>query len=248
MKVLLKNQGKRVAHHADLGALREYHIARKHEIKSRLEDFSRFRYGSYAWAYENGKLFLGASKKNLDERLFEELSFCILTANSSFTVGMKAINSIRNLLAEADAGNLQKKLKAIRCRFHTKRAHYIASTRDYLENEHNFRLSRLINSLSSDRNALRDFFASNPGIKGIGYKEASHFLRNIGFSGYAILDKHVLSAMQEFGITMEMKRPSNRAQYISLEGKLADFSRKVGIDFDELDLLLWSRKTGEVLK
>lgn len=48
---------------------------------------------------------------------------------------------------------------------------------------------------------------------------------------------------------MESSRPpSSRARYLEVEEKLKGVARDVGIDFDELDLVLWSMKTGEVLK
>jgi N-glycosylase/DNA lyase len=98
------------------------------------------------------------------------------------------------------------------------------------------------------RDARRDFFAKNKGIKGLGYKEASHFLRNIGYPGYAILDKHILNSLREMGIIGKGMRPATREGYRAIEQRLERFSREIGIDMDHLDLLLWSRKTGEILK
>jgi len=86
------------------------------------------------------------------------------------------------------------------------------------------------------------------GIKGLGYKEASHFLRNIGFRGYAILDKHVLNCLFELKIIDDPKPPSTRSKYLKVEEKLRQFASEIKIDFDEMDLVLWSMKTGEVLK
>ncbi len=95
----------------------------------------------------------------------------------------------------------------------------------------------------------RDFFAANKRIKGLGYKESSHFLRNIGFPGYAILDKHILNSLREMGvISKRMRPPTTRARYLAIERKLRQFSGEIGIDMDQLDLLLWSRKTGENLE
>jgi N-glycosylase/DNA lyase len=94
----------------------------------------------------------------------------------------------------------------------------------------------------------RDFFAANPGVRGLGYKEASHFLRNVGFRGYAILDKHILGRLAEFGVIESPKPPSTKKRYLDLEQKLKHFSERIDIDFDELDLLLWYTKTGEILK
>lgn len=94
----------------------------------------------------------------------------------------------------------------------------------------------------------RDWLVKEKGIKGLGYKEASHYLRNIGFSGYAILDKHVLRCLHELKIIDEPKPPNTRSRYLRVEEKLKQLASRAGIDFDELDLVLWSMKTGEILK
>jgi thermostable 8-oxoguanine DNA glycosylase len=44
------------------------------------------------------------------------------------------------------------------------------------------------------------------------------------------------------------KPPATRERYLETEDRLRSFARQVKIDFDELDLVLWSMKTGEVLK
>ena len=86
------------------------------------------------------------------------------------------------------------------------------------------------------------------GIKGLGYKESSHFLRNVGLRGYAILDKHILRCLFEVGVLDSPQPPTTRTRYLATEQRLRDFARDVSIDFDELDLVLWSMKTGEILK
>ena len=81
-----------------------------------------------------------------------------------------------------------------------------------------------------------------------GIKEASHFLRNIGFPGYAILDKHIMNSLREMGVISKKMRHTTRAGYLEIEKRLEQFAAEIGIDMDHLDLLLWSRKTGEILK
>ena len=85
-------------------------------------------------------------------------------------------------------------------------------------------------------------------IKGLGYKEASHFLRNIGLKDYAILDKHVLRSLAELKLIDDPKPPNTRLRYLTIEEKLKKLAKITQIDFDELDLVLWSLKTGEILK
>ena len=79
-------------------------------------------------------------------------------------------------------------------------------------------------------------------------KEASHFLRNIGFRGYAILDRHIINSLNEFGVLSTNDKPKNAKEYLETEQKFIDFSKQAGIDMNELDLLLWSRKNGRILK
>ena len=92
----------------------------------------------------------------------------------------------------------------------------------------------------------REYLVAN--IKGFGYKEASHYLRNLGKSGYAILDKHVLRAMAEFGIIDEVPKSLNRRRYLEMEEKLRAWSKELNIPMDDLDFVLWSRKSDEILK
>ena len=99
-----------------------------------------------------------------------------------------------------------------------------------------------------DRQERRDWLAKEPRIKGLGYKEASHFLRNVGFKGYAILDKHILRCLNEVGVVDSPKPPTTRKRYLDIESRMQRFAAEVQIDFDELDLVLWSMKTGEILK
>lgn len=100
----------------------------------------------------------------------------------------------------------------------------------------------------SDPVERRDWLATEPRIKGLGYKESSHYLRNIGFKGYSILDKHIVRCLAELGVIDSAKPPANRSRYLDTETKMRQFAGEVGIDFDELDLVLWSMKTGEILK
>jgi N-glycosylase/DNA lyase len=93
----------------------------------------------------------------------------------------------------------------------------------------------------------RDWLARTPGIKGLGYKEASHFLRNVGFKGYGILDKHIVRCLAELGVIDSPKPPTTRNRYLEAEQRMKSFADEVGINFDELDLVLWSMRTGKVL-
>lgn len=181
-----------------------------------------------------------------DSAIFTELCFCIFTAGSSARSGLICIEAIKDIILTGSASEIEARI-INKHRYPKARAEYIVHTREYFNREWNFKIRDLIESFNN-RLELRDFFATNKGIKGIGYKEASHFLRNIGFKGYAILDIHIIRSLYEFGIIDSPNPPSNRSKYLAIEEKLKEFAKMIEIDFDELDLLLWSNKTGEVLK
>ena len=161
-------------------------------------------------------------------------------------MGIKSVEAMKSLLPNGSLNKLQDSLDGVH-RFPNARPAYIVHTREYLKCKHDFQIRNLILSFN-DPIERRDFFAKNKNIKGIGYKEASHFLRNIGFSGYAILDKHILNTLHELGVIASPKPPSTRDRYLQIEDRLKGFADDLGIHIDELDLLLWSEKTGEILK
>ena len=181
-----------------------------------------------------------------DHRLFEELSFCIFTANTSAEMGLKAVDAVRNVLIDGNADEMTRRLEGI-YRFSNVRPEYIIHTRNHLKNIINFEIKKKIKSFK-DKNELRDFFALSKDVKGLGMKEASHFLRNIGFNGYAILDKHIINSLHEFGVLKTNEKPKNSKEYFDIEQKFIEFAKEIGINMDELDLLLWSRKNGRILK
>jgi N-glycosylase/DNA lyase len=210
--------------------LRTAHLARRKEIRARLREFRR--------VWQDGS----------DTQLFEEMVYCIFTAGASAVSGSGAVNAVRPLLKDGSRVALTRALKQKPAyRFHNVRAEYVVSTRSYLSETVAMRLRDQLKSFS-DPFERRDWLARNPKIKGLGYKEASHFLRNIGFKGYGILDKHIVRCLAELGVIDSSKPPTTRARYLETEARMRNFSGVVGIDFDELDLALWSMKTGKILK
>ena len=181
-----------------------------------------------------------------DERLWEEMVYCIFTAGSSARMGLNAVEAVRHLIHVGTREEMTEALKG-KYRYIAARPGYIIVTRDYLQEHCGFRLRNKLASFS-DPIARRDWLAGERRVKGLGYKEASHFLRNIGIPGYAILDKHILRCLSEVGVIDSPKPPSTRLRYIEIEKRFRAFAQGVKIDFDELDLVLWSMRTGEILK
>ncbi|MFH2019933.1 MAG: N-glycosylase/DNA lyase [archaeon] len=210
------------------------------KIKKRLSEFEIFFCSPVSWHYVNNQMILMPSTRSDNQRLFEELAFCLLTANTSAVMSMKAVDQIRQILFTGNYDDIRSGLVSAGYRFPNKRAEYISQAREKFSDN----LKQLITK--KDKFELREYLVSS--VKGLGYKEASHFLRNVGVRGLAILDKHILKSMSEKGLIDEVPKSLNKKTYLEYESILKDYSNKENIDFDELDLLWWSNKNGEVLK
>ena len=86
-------------------------------------------------------------------------------------------------------------------------------------------------------------------VKGIGYKEAGHFLRNIGFDqDLAILDRHILKNLKRLGVIDGVPDSLTKRQYLATETKMKELSEAVHIPMSHLDFVLWYKETREILK
>ena len=217
---------------------------KKEDIKSRLNEFSTFYNNSVSWYFENKNMVLKSVDITDNERIFEELTFCLLTANTSAVMGLKGVDAVRHVLINGTYEQIKDKLVSVGYRFPNKRAEYIIEAREKFKKEFDFDFKRLIDG--KDPKKVREFFASN--VKGLGYKESSHFLRNIGVFGLAILDKHIIRTMHEYGLINDVPKSLNKKRYLEIEKKYIKFADSISINMDELDLLLWSMKNGRILK
>ena len=189
-------------------------------IESRIEEFSKIKEGGI-------------------EEIFIELCFCIMTANC----GAEKCIEIHDLIGE-DFLNLSEeglvhKFKEYGYRFPNVRANYIIKARDYKD-----QLNEIL-FFSQDRLDLRNKLVKT--IKGLGYKESSHFLRNIGFTDYAIIDFHIVDLLERYNF-IEKPKTMTKNKYHEIERVLLKLGEKMGLNLAELDLYLWYLETGKVLK
>ena len=91
----------------------------------------------------------------------------------------------------------------------------------------------------------RDWLVKN--INGLGMKEASHFLRNVGFKDVTIIDFHIIDLLKREGLIEEFSN-LNKKKYLEIEEVLRNLGDKVNLSLGELDLYLWYIETGKVLK
>lgn len=200
--------------------IRELYEERKKAVRERLAEFAAVRPAGY----------------------FYELVYCLLTPQSSAVNAAKAVRVLRDHDFHHSDINPEPLLYQdnFYIRFHRTKAKHLLAVKEQ------FPIIRRELSNGSPTIQLREWLVKN--VRGIGWKEASHFLRNIGHRNLAILDRHILKNLVRLGMLRQLPATLTAKRYKSIENKFRQFSHDVHIPMDELDLLFWSLETGEILK
>ncbi|MCX6801529.1 MAG: N-glycosylase/DNA lyase [Candidatus Diapherotrites archaeon] len=202
---------------------------RKREIRKRLSEFKQ------KW-------------KESDESVFAELAFCLCTPQSNALKCDEAVTLAKKQGCFSNQHALKKCLHR-RVRFHNNKSAYIAEARKFFERDGKLEIKKILKGQGIKKNHLqtRGWLALN--VKGLGLKEASHFLRNIGFyENIAILDRHILKNLKALGAIKEVPKHLGKKEYFAIEKKLLAFCKKEKIKPEEFDLALWAKETGFVFR
>ena len=177
-------------------------------------------------------------KNKSGQEIFFELCFCFLTANTSADLGIRMQESMgMDPFISFSLSELTKRLKNERYRFYNTRSKYIVESRWIIDE-----LPVILNHPNSWYK--REFLVES--LKGIGYKEASHFLRNTGSFHYAILDKHIIRMMDpEFS---RSGKALDRKKYYHYENKFLEIASKFKLEPGILDLYMWKLATNKLIK
>lgn len=185
--------------------------------------------------------FQQIGKRSDKKELFKELAFCLFTPQSN---AHRCWNSVLRLVSmdlifTAPSSLIARKLKGVR--FHNNKSKYLVRARKLFPE-----VLDLLDRKASPFD-IRDWLVKN--MPGLGYKEASHFLRNIGFgSELAILDRHIMRCLVEFDVIPQIPVSLSRKKYLELEQKMKEFSQKIDIPLSHLDLVFWYREKLEIFK
>ena len=173
-----------------------------------------------------------------EETYFYELCFCLLTPGSKARQAEKVVDFLKEKDFENCPVDFGGELK--RVRFHN------VKRKRLIDMKHSY--SKILHEIKSnnDNFRLREYLVEN--VNGLGYKEASHFLRNIGRKNLAILDRHILKNLVKYGALDTHPTSLSKKNYLEIEQKLNRLAKANEISMDELDLLFWSFETGEVFK
>ncbi|BDB97777.1 N-glycosylase/DNA lyase [Saccharolobus caldissimus] len=178
-----------------------------------------------------------------EEVWFRELVLCILTANSSFLSAFKALNCLGELIYYADETIISKNLRSCNYRFYNLKAKYIVEARKMIYGKLKDKIKPIADQ---DPFLAREKLLK---IKGLGMKESSHFLRNVGYFDLAIIDRHVINFLKEIGALGEKRiRSLSKSQYIVLENILKSIASNFNIKVGVFDLFIWYKETNTIVK
>ncbi len=208
--------------------LRQTYKKIQKEIETRIEEFKNL--------WKNAK----------DEEVFAELCFCLCTPQTKAVNADKAIKSLlkKDVLFFAGADEISKHLKGL-VRFHNNKANYIVEARNFFSENGKLCLKCKIDEKNTKK--TRFYFYEN--IKGLGLKEASHFMRNLGFGeNLAILDRHILKNLVLLGVLDSLPKNLDKKEYLRIEQQMQNFAEKEQIPLEHLDFIFWRNETGQIFK
>jgi len=199
-----------------------------------------------------------------EEELWGELCLCILSSNVPYELALSAFEHLRSDqflkteriiecpdAAQSIAIELSRQIYSPKrkdgsfrkYRFPNIRATNIVKAAKTLYEE-GPALSWILMNCTSEHET-RDLLVEN--IHGIGLKEASHFLRDIGYSNsLAIIDSHVIAFLVELGAI-----PANKANvvtpslYTRLERVLQNLCADLGVNLSIFDMAIWQYMRGK---
>ncbi|WP_066730050.1 N-glycosylase/DNA lyase [Sneathia sanguinegens] len=181
-----------------------------------------------------------------EKDFFAEIAFCILTPQSKAKNAWKIIEILKEngLLYSGTSEELVDYLNLVR--FKNTKAKRLVDLRNLLTIDKRLASKEIIFH-TKNVIEIREWLVKN--VKGFGYKEASHVLRNLGFGeNIAILDRHILRTLKKLDIIDEIPKTLSPSNYKKIENKMREYSKYVGISMDRLDLIFWYKQLHYLFK
>ena len=201
------------------------------------------------------RLHFQRHRETIDHRLAEfralppeeflwELCYCLLTPGSRALHAAQAVAELRR------DGFLVRRFDPtpyLRDRRHYIRFHNRKGERLLAIAEQGEAIMEILCDRGTDASAKRDRLVAH--VCGLGWKEASHLLRNIGFLDLAILDRHILKHLHRCNAIDTLPDAiGSRRRYLEIEDRFRQLADSFGLSLQQLDLLFWSLEEGSVRK
>lgn len=185
-----------------------------------------------------------------DRTLWRQFMICLLSSQVKYELACAAALDIEDagILTSSTPETIAADLYAIlarpfwvdgqmrRYRFYNTKASQLARSWTIIQAEGG--LGSLVDAFDDDRAARKWLVRHLPGL---GFKQASMFLRDIGFSqDLAVLDRHTLDYMALVGLRAPGQRyVQTSSQYLGLEDSLRDHASGLGYSLGHLDRAIW---------
>jgi len=190
---------------------------------------SKFRYFNSAFYDKNS--------------VMKELIFCLLTPQSKAESCWNAVQRIFEQKQECNnlsEGKIKELLRGVR--FRNNKSKYVKEACKKFDE-----IYEAIKKQDSDPFMLRRWLVKH--VKGMGCKEASHFLRNIGKGQeLAILDRHVLNVLKEQNLIPGIPSSLSCKEYERIEQIMKHFAETINIPMHHLDFVFWMVNTQRIFK
>lgn len=180
------------------------------------------------------------------EDTFYEGCYCLCAAQNPAVMTARAVELMRSWAIYVRLGFSPERDEPVRCdiaagirslvRFHNVKSHRIVAFRGQVKAIHAALRS------GEEVHSLRDRLMTD--VKGFSFKEAGHFLRNVGFRGLAIPDVHVLRRLKSLGLISWKGKSVDIQVCREVEAAMQRYANAIGTDIDSLDVLWWSRGSG----
>ncbi len=164
-----------------------------------------------------------------DEEIFYQLCFCLCTPQTTFKNNTIVIEHLKNLnyyFKNISQSKLEELCKPVR--FYRNKAKWLAEMKE-----------KFIDITYTVRSNFTDYVKRDAlvkSVKGLGWKTASHFLRNLGATDLAIIDTHVLKFLG-----VEGRSGTFKESYIDLEDQFRKIANKKKLSVAELDIIVWKK-------
>ena len=183
-------------------------------------------------------------KNTTREKILKEFFFCMLTPQCKAQVCWDNVERLypNGTLLQGSSATIAESFQGVR--FKNNKAAYIVESR-YMFSDGGVFFRNL--EREKDPLFLREYLVSN--VRGMGLKESSHFLRNIGRGrSLAILDRHILNGLKTASVINDIPGSLTAGRYLGIEEKMRSFARKISIPMAHLDFVFWYIKKGEIFK
>jgi N-glycosylase/DNA lyase len=182
-----------------------------------------------------------------DEDIFEEFCYCLCTPREKARSAPDAVCRLRkeNLLTQGTYDEIKSVLKGSGIALYPRKAENIVKNRVFFPDTKR--------KITDQFLCYNDIFRSRKElahrVSGISFKEASHFLRNIGFgSAVCILDTHIINQLVQNGLLPVKPKSLTEKRYLEIERIMVHFAAQENIPVDVLDLLFMFKENPNITK